>query len=416
MLKKAVIRLGKIFFYSAKHHIADQNSQRAVALTYYTVFSLVPIAALLFGIAKGFDMDQLLRAFLVERLWQHRTLLEQVCSFADTTLREAQGGVVAGAGIVILLWTVMWLASNVEKSFNAVWHLPSRQNLFRKINDYLALLILTPVALVLLSSAGVFLQKWFGDLLLRTEVFGLKTEALISLLSIGMAVLFTSAVFIVLYLSVPNTRVRFSAALLAGFVAGILFLGFQHGFILLQSWIFRYNRIYGSFAILPLFLIWLQWSWQVVLFGAEVGFVSQNLDTGLFDDNNGVPDSLRLLRFQQLTIAKIIYRNVAVGSGATSREELTQRLQLSAIELKRDLETLESAGVIAATNTESMSFLPTRSPSEFTIVDCCRQLDECGGNAPSHALCAEGTVVRSAIAAIEQNASSSKDNRLLSEC
>jgi len=416
MFKKAVIRLGRVFFHSARHHFSDRNSQRAVALTYYTVFSLVPIAALLFGIAKGFDMDQYLRRVLEERLWQHRALLEQVCYFADTTLKEAKGGVVAGVGIVALLWTVMWLAANVEKSFNDVWHLPPRLNVLRKFNDYLALLILLPVVLILLSSAGVLLEQWFVKILRYTFFAGPEQETLITILSGGTAVVLTSFVFALLYFLIPNTRVRCSSALLAGLVAGVLYLLFQRGFIILQSAIFRYNQVYGSFAVLPLFLIWLQWSWQVVLFGAEVGFVFQNIDTGLFDDNGGVPDSPRLCRFQQLTIARIIYRNVAAGAGATGREELSRRLQLSAIGLKRDLDVLEKAGIIAFASAEGDKFLPTRSPAEFTVMECRRLLEESGGNVPGRALREEGSGVLTAVTALERTATDSNENRLLSDC
>ena len=114
-------RLRRILWFSAKRYAADNHSQRAVALTYYTVFAIVPMAALLFGIAKGFSLDERLRAELSRQLYQHQEVLAWVCKFADTTLKQAQGGIVAGIGVIALIWTVLRLASNVDKAFNDVW-------------------------------------------------------------------------------------------------------------------------------------------------------------------------------------------------------------------------------------------------------------------------------------------------------
>ena len=106
-------RVRRILWFSAKRYASDNHSQRAVALTYYTVFAIVPMAALLFGIAKGFDLDERLRNELGRQLYQHKEILEWVYKFADTTLKQAQGGIVAGVGVIALIWTVLSLASNV---------------------------------------------------------------------------------------------------------------------------------------------------------------------------------------------------------------------------------------------------------------------------------------------------------------
>ena len=109
---------GRIFLYSIRRYGADQHNQRAVALTYYTLFAIVPLAALIFGIAKGFSLENKLRLVLDERFSQHQELLKYVYHFADTTLKQASGGIVAGVGVIALIWTVVWLAGNIEKSFN----------------------------------------------------------------------------------------------------------------------------------------------------------------------------------------------------------------------------------------------------------------------------------------------------------
>jgi membrane protein len=114
------IRLARVFWISNRRYGSDRHSDRAVTLTYYTLFAIVPVAALLFGIAKGFDLEIRLRAILTEKFSQHEDILQWIYQFADTTLKQASGGIVAGVGIIALLWTVTWLAASVETSFNAV--------------------------------------------------------------------------------------------------------------------------------------------------------------------------------------------------------------------------------------------------------------------------------------------------------
>ena len=171
----------RVLIVSAGRYSADQHNQRAVALTYYTLFAIVPIAALSFGIAKGFDMENRLRQVLDSRFSQHEELLKYVYQFADTTLKQASGGLVAGVGVIALIWTVMWLAGNIEKAFNAVWGLPPRKNLLRKFSDYLAIVLLMPIILVIMGSAGVFMRALFNNLSNKLAFLGSAPGYLLNL-------------------------------------------------------------------------------------------------------------------------------------------------------------------------------------------------------------------------------------------
>lgn len=381
MLKKLAepfIYAGRVLFLSARRYGADQHNQRAVALTYYTLFAIVPLAALTFGIAKGFDIETRLRLVLNERFSQHEELLKYVYQFADTTLKQASGGLVAGVGVIALFWTVMWLAGNIEKAFNAVWGLPPRKNLIRKFSDYLAIMLLIPVMLVILSSAGVFLRALFNNLSQKMSFLGSAPVYLFSLAGNLTPVVLIIGLFFLIYLTSPNTKVRVLPALFAGVVAGLLFQALQDGFFYLQGSIYRYNRIYGSFAALPLFLIWMQWSWQIALFGAEIGFVGQNLDSGLFDDITGSAIPLRSRRVLQLTVAALIYRKFQTGNGASTVAELLNQTQVSGMRLSEELKVLLDCGLILRTAVQKNSladYLPALPPDEVTVQDCCNLLD-----------------------------------------
>ena len=364
-------RFRDILWFSAKRYAADNHGQRAVALTYYTVFAIVPMAALLFGIAKGFDLDVRLKEELTTRLYQHKEILEWVCKFADTTLKQAQGGIVAGVGVVALIWTVLWLASNIERAFNDVWGLPTRKNIFRRFSDYLALILLTPLMLVIVGASGVTLRSTFNKLAEAAPDLGSTLPCIFSLAADLSPLLISIIVFTLIYLFAPNTKVRFGCALLAGIIGGILFQLLQDGFIFLQANIFKYNRIYGTFAVLPLFLVWLQWSWQIALFGAEIGFVSQNLDSGIFTGSGKSRETLFIRRANQIASSAIVYANFAAGKGSTPFTELTDALNISGALLAAELHELTEKRIIYALNINGvLSYAPGYPTESFTAADC----------------------------------------------
>jgi len=370
-------RCRRILWFSAKRYASDNHSQRAVALTYYTVFAIVPMAALLFGIAKGFDLDERLRNELGRQLYQHKEILEWVYKFADTTLKQAQGGIVAGVGVIALIWTVLSLASNVERAFNDVWGLPPRKNLFRRFSDYLAIVLLTPLALGIVGASGAALRTLFNRLAAAAPGLGSAVPLLLTLAGDFCPLLIAVAVFTLIYKFAPNTKVRFSSALFAGIVAGLLFQLLQDAFIFLQYNIFKFNRIYGTFAALPLFLVWLQWSWQIALFGAETGFVSQNIDSGLFDVKGEFRSGMRMRRADQLAGAALIYRNFDAGQGETSLDQLATELNLPVPMLENQLHELAERRVVyQVAGQETLRFAPGFPTESFTASDCLRLLDQ----------------------------------------
>ena len=371
----------RVLFLSVKCHSANQNSQRAVALTYYTLFAVVPVAALLFGIAKGFNLDDKLRTSLNNNFSNHGEVLEKIYGFADTTLARASGGIVAGIGIVVLLWTVLSLAGNIEKALNSAWGLACRRNILRRFSDYLTVMLLTPIVLVIVTSTDMVISRSLHYIAASDQGLDVMLMTGFSIAGKLFSVILTGVVFFLIYYLAPNTKVRFKPALMAAVVAAIFYTGLQDGFVLLQKTIFRYNRVYGGFAVLPLFLVWLQFAWQIVLYGAEISYVAQNLKTGLFDDSNSTPASMRLQRVQQLTIAKIIYGNLDINKGATSWQELEDRMGISAVEIDRGLDVLLDAGIISRVEEENGgSFLPALSPEKLTVAGCVARLASFGRN------------------------------------
>ena len=374
-------RFCRVIWVSILRYGRDGHSDRAVTLTYYTLFSIVPIAALLFGVAKGFDLEARLRQVLSEHLYQHEELLKRLYQFVDTTLAQASGGLVAGIGVIALIWTVTWLAASIESSFNAVWERPKRRNIVRKVSDYISVMLITPVLLVAMSSAGVLARNVLEDFAMKLPNLGgtvtWTVAAIIALTPLAITILLFSA----MYFWAPSAKVKLRSALIAGVIAGVLFQLLQDGFIYLQKSIFTYNRIYGSFAALPLFLTWLKISWQLTLFGAEVGFVDQNIDSGKFDIDPIGSVSVFDRNARRLELAGYIYRRFSDNKGSTSREQLTERFSLTAAETEIELDCLVSSGVILRTEEEessALSYTPARNTADFTVSDCLDMVEHSG--------------------------------------
>lgn len=410
-------KLSRTFYCSARRYSSDHQSQRAVALTYYTLFAVVPVMALSFGIAKGFSLDDKLQVLLAEKFANHQDVLNWIYQFADTTLKQAQGGVVAGVGVIALFWTVICLATNIERAFNAIWDLKPRKNMFRRFSDYLAIILVTPIILVVMSSAGVFMRSMMGHILAGMPWLGIVGFILFSVMIKLFPLLLVFLLFTLIYFLVPNTKVRLSSALLSGLVAGMLYQLLQDGFIYVQSALYRYNTIYGGFAALPLFLIWLQWSWQIALFGAEVGYVHQKASSGLFDQSAPIPLSHRLAREYQLAMARIIYRKFDESKGATTLTELQAALPIPAVQLEpllleminaEVIERVEKAGTIAC-------FMPGRPTDRQTICDFFDQLDQKGITTPEYQTITGLSNIISQLNRIRESAATSPGNLKIKE-
>ena len=381
-ISKFIKLVTRVVLLSFHRFAKDQHAQRAVALTYHTLFAIVPLMALFFAIAKGFNLEQKFRIYLLNCFSQHKELLEKIYHFADTALKESSSGVVAGVGVIAIIWTVMGLASNVEKAFNSIWGLPNRSNIIRRLSDYIAAVLLTPVVLIVMGSAGLILRQFVDKLELNSPSFASGSFLLLEIALKLSPTVIACCIFTFIYFVVPNTKVKLSSAIFAGVISGILYQLLQDGFVWLQTYIFRYNNVYGSFAILPLFLILIQCSWQITLLGAEVGFVFQNINTGLFDGHGEIGLSYRRKKARQLAIAKIIYANFDAGKGAVSWSTLEQLLAIPAVQLDSQLDELLEAGIICKTGTVGPmpDYLPALPPDKLTIQDTINYLERHGIN------------------------------------
>lgn len=260
----------------------DKVSMRASALTYYTLFSIVPVVGLAFGIAKGFGLEAYLERQLAAALSGREEVLHWILSFSKSILQTTSGGVVAGVGLAILLYTIFQVMRNIELSFNDIWQVNKPRDWTRMLSDYFAMIFITPLFLIMSGAATVFLNTQVSQFSNNLEFLSFLSPVLLFMVRL-VPYLLIWLMLSILYMVMPNTKVKFSSAMVAGIIAGTLFQVVQWGYIFFQIGVSRYNAIYGSFAALPLLLMWMQISWLVVLLGAEISYAYQNVENYEFD-------------------------------------------------------------------------------------------------------------------------------------
>ena len=245
-------------------------SAHAAALTYASILGAVPILAIVFAIARGFGFGQLIEQKLTESVRFTPEMTATIMQFVNSYLERARGGVFIGVGLVMLFYTLINLTSNIETAFNTIWQVKTSRNIYRRTVDYISVFFLLPIVIVVTSGLQLFLVG-IGRFL---PTFIFVSDAVELLVQLSPYVLAALA-FMLLYKMMPNTDVHWHATVVPGILAGICFQGLQWFYIHSQMWISTYNAVYGSFAAIPLFMLWMQLSWTICLFGAQLSYANQ---------------------------------------------------------------------------------------------------------------------------------------------
>ena len=324
----------------------DENLQtRASALTYSTLLAIVPFLAVLVGIAKGFGFQNNVREEMFAYFPGHEAELDKAFEFVDSYLAQAQGGVIIGIGLIFLFYIVINLISSIEDTFNDIWQINKSRAWYRKISDYLALFLLLPILMIISSGMSIFISTLQNSFLSQYVIFTPLVEAFFKI----APYVITALAFTGLYIFLPNTKVRFVNGFIAGVVAGATFQFFQVLYISGQIWVSKYNAIYGSFAALPLLLLWLQLSWLICLFGAELSYASQNVKKFSFErDSKNI--SRRYKDFLTLLITTLVVKRFTQGEKPYTADELSETYRIPIKITSQILYQLTELGILNEVN------------------------------------------------------------------
>lgn len=353
----------KALFLSIRFFVEDRMMEHASALTYYTLLSIVPMVALILGIFKGFDMQYILGDWLSNPETGHSETTEYILGFANNYLEHTKTGIITGIGIILLIWVIYSLLSNIESVFNQIWNVKNGRSTIRKITDYLSIIIVIPLLLLIVSGLQVFSKT-----VINSGHFDPTISNGLSFLFRWVPYILIIIVFTTIYMVMPNAKVKFRNALIAGTIAGIGFLIFQGIYLSGQIWVSKYNSIYGSFAALPLLLLWIHMSWIICLYGAELSFSMQNMKNYEFEkDTKNI--SRHYYDFLCCVTASLIYNQFPAKRLST--EDISSLLHLPSKLSSKIISHLAATGIISeatATENPEISFwMPSKPADTYTL-------------------------------------------------
>jgi membrane protein len=417
--KSFLIKQLRIFLLTLQGFDEDKCFTRASSLTFYTLLSIVPVVAMLFGVAKGFGFEKILETELrglVTKIPGQEEVLNKVIQYAQSLLETTKGGVIAGIGLVLLFWSVIKVLSNVESALNDIWEIKEPRTWGRKFSDYLAVMLISPLLILVSSGATVFITTQITQLTAKIELLGMISPFIFLSFKL-IPYLLVWVLFTVIYVLMPNTKVSLKAGLLAGIIAGTIFQIVQWGYISFQVGTARYNAIYGSFAALPLFLMWVQISWWVVLFGAELSFANQNVGTYEYEpDSSQVSPAFK--KVLTLQIAHLLIKNFAGGEIALTDIDISARLKIPIRLVHKILYDLVQSRVISETTTRQdrrFGYQPARDINTLTIKYVIDAIDQNGSNNIPVARTEEFAAISEALDKFREEMEASPANKLLKD-
>jgi membrane protein len=366
-----LIRCLRVITLAIQGFIRHDCSKNATVLTYYSLLNIVPLIAVMFAIAKGFGLKKIVEGYVLKIAGEGNLQPEvtnQILGFSNTLLTQAKGGLIAGVGIALLLWTVISILGKIEDTFNAVWEVEKSRTLIRKFTDYMAIMVLAPVLFALSSSATVLIASRVSVVMRKLAILGPLSSAILFLMN--LLPYFTMWVLMMaIYIVMPNTRVPVRSGVLAGVAAGTVYQIVQWVYIKFQIGVAHYGAIYGSFAALPLFLGWLQMSWMILLFGSEIAYANEHSETFGFrpdyDRINSAGRKLLLLR-----LFRLLVRKFNLGEKPLNVRQIAYELEIPIRLSKQILSELIRVGLVAEVAQRAQrepAFQPARSVEGITI-------------------------------------------------
>ena len=363
--KYFLVSVAKRTILAVRFFLDKRVLSQAAALTYSTLLAIVPILAVVFAIARGFGYNKYIEVWFRDALSSQPQVAEVIINFVNSYLVHTKSGVFLGIGLLFMLYTVLMLVSNVEDSFNEIWQVKKPRSIFRTFTDYLAMFLLFPIVIVVMSGVTIFLTTVVNempDFLLLGSFVRFLIDLIPYVLMAGM--------FIGLYMFMPNTHVKFKHVIVPGILAGFAMQGLQIVYIHSQIFLSSYNAIYGSFAALPLFMLWVQISWTICLFGAELCYTNQNLDYYDYDAHTDEVSHRYKMMLSALLLSRICKR-FANGQKPYTALGLRKETEVPIRFVNDLLYDMTQAGLLVELSTdekgETTHYMPAMDLKQMTV-------------------------------------------------
>lgn len=274
------IKYLKVMMITIKTFSSEKIGFQAVALSFFSTMSVVPFVAIVFAITGGFGLADKLKEFLYGYFNNSQQIIDTVLGFAQNIIDTAQSSAVGLVSALLFVWIVIWMMMNVEKVFNNVWKVQKSRNLFRRLSVIIAMLFVSPFVVMVFFGGSFVYSHALSYIGLDLETFN-TFKTMLSWSLFGVLATFT---FSAMYKFIPNAPVDYPNALRAAIYSGVAFTVMQYLYLETQVFVTRLNGIYGAFAAVPLFMVWINIGWFIILIGAELSYAFQHVDSFNIED------------------------------------------------------------------------------------------------------------------------------------
>ena len=251
-----------------KNLFSTDISRLASNLTYVSLLAIFPFIALILGLSKGFSLDVILVDKIKNTIPETENILSHILKIAENLVKSLNSSLLSGLGIIVIMWSVVNLLMLLEESFNDIWHVKNSREFSRKVINYIAIIFLIPIVTVIFIGTSDKIL----ELTSRIATFGSFTIFLVKFLKF----ILIFSLFTTMYYIIPNTKVSFKASSISSLMVILFLYIFSMFYTIIQVSISKYNAIYGSLALVPLFLIWVKFLWLVILIGAKLSYMIDN--------------------------------------------------------------------------------------------------------------------------------------------
>lgn len=279
--KKKFIKYLKVALITVKEAGINHLGLYAFSLSFFSTMSLVPFVAVAFAITDGFGLKDNLQEMLLEYFSNNKEIVQLVIQFAENIVTISQQDAFGIVSLGFFIGTILWLILNVEKCFNLIWKAERGRSIAKRFLYYFGVLAIAPLLITIFLSLSLMFTKTF-------DAYNFNIQWLESagfLIKWGSFYGIMTLFFTIIYKYIPNVKVKFPAAFFAALIAALAFVVWQYLYVETQVFVSRMNTVYGAFAAIPLFLVWMNVSWTIILIGAELSHAYQYESSYMSEDN-----------------------------------------------------------------------------------------------------------------------------------
>jgi membrane protein len=414
--RKKFFRFIKVLIISLHAFFKDRCILRASALTFYSLMSIVPVIAMSFAIAKGFGYQAILEQELKERFLEYKNIINQVIIFSINLLENTKGGLIASVGFILLFWSIIKVLNNIESAMNDIWGIRKQRSVRRKFTDYFTMMLIGPFVFLAASSVTVFIVSRFEAYITNLPLHDTIASPILFFIRLTPYCLIW-ALFTFIYFFMPNTKVNLSSAIVGGVIGGTVYQITQRLYLIFQIGAARYGAIYGSFAALPLFLIWMQLSWIIVLAGAEISFAWQNFEIYEFGYQEK-PLSNRLKTIISLWVTCICVKKFIKHDRSITIKEIHKKTKIPIHCLYMIIKLLVDCNILSEVvhpRKDILCYQPAKSVMSLCVKDVVEKLNNVGLNEIPSLNKGLGFQFKKVLDSFSKTIASSEDNRLFKD-